>query len=82
MKKDFGLEFYVYSQLLQVVVHEQMLFVSLEASLFIMNRRQPNEPYFFTIQHKSKVFNNIIAVICDPFQVDLLTVAYHKPFGE
>jgi hypothetical protein len=35
-------------------------------------------PYFFTIQHKNKVFNNIKVVICDPFQVDMLMVTYHQ----
>jgi len=47
MKKDFDLQSYIYSQLLQVVVHEKMLFVSLEVSFFIMNRRHQNEPIFF-----------------------------------
>ncbi len=45
-EKGFWLQSYIYSQLLQIV-HEQMLFVSLEASFFIMNRRHPNEPIFF-----------------------------------
>jgi hypothetical protein len=67
MKKDFGLDCYAYNQLLQVVVDEKLSFVSLEASFLFMNRQHPNEPIFFTIQHKSKMFNNSRVVICDPF---------------
>jgi hypothetical protein len=67
MKNDFGLESYAYNQLLQVLLHEKLSFVSLEVSFLFMNRQHPNEPIFFTIQHKSKVFNNIKIVICDPF---------------
>ncbi len=67
MKKDFGLESYAHNQHLQVVVYEKLSFVSLEASFLSMNRQHRNEPIFFTIQHKSKVFNNIRIVICDPF---------------
>jgi hypothetical protein len=63
MKNDFGLESYAYNQLLQVLLHEKLSFVSLEASFLFMNRLHPNEPIFFTIQHKSKVFNNIKIVI-------------------
>jgi hypothetical protein len=46
MKKDFGLESYVYNQLLQVAVHEKLYFVSLEASFLSMSRQHPNEPIF------------------------------------
>jgi hypothetical protein len=67
MKKDFGLESYFYNQLLQIVVHEKFSFVSLETSFLFFNRQHPNEPIFFHHQHKSKVFNNIKVVICDPF---------------
>ncbi len=66
MKKDFGLESYTYNQLLQVVVHEKLSFVSFKASFLSMNRHTQMSPYFFTIQHKSKVFNNIRVVIFDP----------------
>jgi len=47
MKNDFGLESYAYKQLLQVVVHEQTLFASLETSFLFLNRWHPNEPIFF-----------------------------------
>jgi hypothetical protein len=43
MKKDFGFESYTYNQLL----HEQMLFMSMETSFFFLNKRRPNEPIFF-----------------------------------
>jgi hypothetical protein len=66
MKNDFGLESYAYNQLLQVLLHEKLSFVSLEVSFLFMNRQHPNEPIFFTIQHKSKVFNNIKIVILWP----------------
>jgi hypothetical protein len=59
MKNDFGLEFYVYTQLLQVVVHKQMLFASLETSSCFQTDGTHMSPYFFTIQHKSKMFNDI-----------------------
>jgi hypothetical protein len=69
MKKDFSLESYAYNQLLQVVIHEQMFFVS---SILFLSKWHPNNFIFFNIQHKNKVFNNIKVVIYDPFQVDLL----------
>jgi len=47
MKKDSSLESYIYNQLLQVVVHEQMLFASLETSLLFLNKWHSNEPIFF-----------------------------------
>jgi hypothetical protein len=56
MKKDYSLESYVYNQFLQVVVHEQMLFMSLEASLLIFNKWHPNEPIFLHHSTQKKVF--------------------------
>ncbi len=72
MEKNSNLESYAYNQLLQVVIHEQMLFVSLKTSLVFMNQWHLNKLIFFTIQHKNKVFNNIRVAICDPLQMDLL----------
>jgi hypothetical protein len=37
MKNDSNLESYTYNQLLQVVIHKKMLFVSLETSLMFLN---------------------------------------------